>query len=111
MTDKIDRTVLAIRIYLAHYPANTLSVVWIIAGVKRNSMFDYITAAGATLGVAIPNFWLGLMLIIIFAIPIAALPVFGLKTWQGYILPAVVMTTGQTAVLTRVMRSSVIEPV
>jgi peptide/nickel transport system permease protein len=81
----------------------------IIAGVKRNSWFDYLTAAGATLGVAIPNFWLSLMLIIIFAIPIAALPVFGLKTWQGYILPVVVMTTGQTAILARVMRASVIE--
>ena len=41
--------------------------------------------------------------------PISWLPVFGLKKWQGYILPCVVMATGQTAVLTRVMRSSIIE--
>lgn len=81
----------------------------IMAAAKRNSLFDYTTAVGATLGVAMPNFWLGLMLIIIFAVPIPWLPVFGLKTWQGYILPAVVMATGQTAVLTRVMRSSLIE--
>ena len=83
--------------------------VGILAGVKRNSLFDYVSATGASLGVAMPNFWLGLMLIIIFAVPISWLPVFGLKKWQSYILPCVVIATGQTAVLTRVMRSSIIE--
>ncbi|MEM7030207.1 MAG: ABC transporter permease [Chloroflexota bacterium] len=81
----------------------------IYAGIKRNSFFDYFSATGSSLGVAMPNFWLSLMLIIIFAVPIKWIPVFGLKTWQGLILPIVVMATGQTAVLTRVMRSSIIE--
>jgi peptide/nickel transport system permease protein len=81
----------------------------IIAGVKRNSLFDYITAATATLGVAIPNFWLGLMLIMTVAVSIPALPVFGLKTWHGYILPVIVVAIGQMAVITRVMRGSIIE--
>ena len=69
----------------------------IIAGVRRNSPFDYTTAIGSTLGVALPNFWLGLMLIVLFALYVprwfgdlplvGRIPPFGLKSWQGYILP------------------------
>lgn len=81
----------------------------IYAGIKRNSFFDYFSAAGSSLGVAMPNFWLSLMLIILFAVPISWIPVFGFKTWQGMILPIIVMSTGQMAVLTRVTRSSIIE--
>ena len=91
----------------------------IIAGVRRNSTFDYGTAVGSTLGVALPNFWLALMLIVLFAlyVPrwfgdlplIGRIPPFGLKSWQGYILPVLVLTTEQMAVLTRVMRASTLE--
>ena len=91
----------------------------IIAGVRRNSPFDYTTAVGSTLGVALPNFWLGLMLIVLFAlyVPrwfgdlplIGRIPPFGLKSWQGYILPILVLTTEQMAVLTRVMRAATLE--
>ena len=93
--------------------------VGIIAGVRRNSTFDYGTAVGSTLGVALPNFWLALMLIVLFAlyVPrwfgdlplIGRIPPFGLKSWQGYILPVLVLTTEQMAVLTRVMRASTLE--
>ncbi|HRJ43723.1 MAG: ABC transporter permease [Caldilineaceae bacterium] len=91
--------------------------IW--AGVKRNSGFDYATAIGSTLGVSLPNFWLGLMLIVLFVlyipqwfgdIPlIGKIPPFGLRTWQGYILPVLVLTTEQLAVVTRVMRAATIE--
>ncbi|MBX3053182.1 MAG: ABC transporter permease [Caldilineaceae bacterium] len=91
--------------------------IW--AGVKRNSTFDYATAVGSTLGVSLPNFWLGLMLIVLFVlyipqwigeIPlIGRIPPFGLRSWQGYILPVLVLTTEQLAVVTRVMRAATIE--
>ena len=91
----------------------------IIAGVRRNSPFDYTTAVGSTLGVALPNFWLGLMLIVLFALYVprwfgdlplvGRIPPFGLKSWQGYILPILVLTTEQMAVLTRVMRAATLE--
>lgn len=81
----------------------------IIAGIRRNSIFDYFTTVGSTLGVAIPNFWLGLMLIILFALYLDLVPPFGLRSWQGYILPVIVLATEQTAVLARVMRGSMIE--
>jgi ABC-type dipeptide/oligopeptide/nickel transport system permease component len=81
----------------------------IIAGVKRNSLFDYLTTVGSTLGVALPNFWIGLMLIVVFAGMLGWLPSFGLRSWQGYILPVAVLATEQMAVIARVMRSATIE--
>lgn len=91
----------------------------VVAGVRRNSAFDYSTSVGSTLGVSLPNFWLGLMLIVLFAlyVPrwfgelplIGRIPPFGLRSWQGYILPVLVLTTEQMAVLTRVMRASTLE--
>jgi peptide/nickel transport system permease protein len=81
----------------------------IIAGVKRNSTFDYSSAVGATLGVALPNFWLSLMLIIIFSLQLRWLPPFGLRSWEGFILPVAVLATEQMAIFTRVMRGATIE--
>ena len=64
--------------------------IW--AGIKCNSSFDYASAVGSTLGVSLPNFWLGLMLIVLFVlyipqwigdIPlIGRIPPFGLRSWQ-----------------------------
>jgi len=81
----------------------------ILAGMKRNSKLDYTTSVGSALGIATPNFWLGLMLIVIFSLYLGWLPPFGLRSWQGYILPVIVLATEQMAVLTRVMRSSTVE--
>lgn len=81
----------------------------IIAGVKRSSLFDYLATFGVTLGVSIPNFWFALVLIIIFAGTLRWLPPFGIRSWEGFILPVVVLATEQTAVFARVMRGSIIE--
>ena len=91
--------------------------IW--AALRRNSIVDYSTAVASALGIATPNFWLSLMLIVLFAlyIPrwigefplIGKIPSFGLKTWQGYILPVIVLSAEQMAVFTRVMRGAIIE--
>jgi peptide/nickel transport system permease protein len=81
----------------------------IIAAVRRNSFFDYALTLGATAGVALPNFWLGLMGIIVFALMLRWLPPFGLNSWQGYILPVAVLATGEMAIFARVMRAATIE--
>ncbi|MEZ4683808.1 MAG: ABC transporter permease [Caldilineaceae bacterium] len=80
-----------------------------IAGVRRNTTFDYVTTLGSSIGVALPNFWFGLMGIIIFALFLRWVPPFGLKTWQGYLLPVLVLSSEQMAVFTRVMRGATIE--
>jgi peptide/nickel transport system permease protein len=81
----------------------------IMAGVRRYSKLDYGSMIGSTLGICIPNFWLGLMLILLFAVYFDLLPASGLRTWSGWILPVVVLATAETALLARLMRSSTIE--
>ncbi|CAN5737740.1 ABC transporter permease [soil metagenome] len=91
----------------------------IAAATRRNSPVDYATSVGSALGVATPNFWLALMLIVLFAlyvprwfgdIPfIGRIPPFGVRSWQGYILPVLVLAAEQMAVLVRIMRSAVLE--
>jgi peptide/nickel transport system permease protein len=81
----------------------------ILAAVKHNSIFDYAATFGSTVGVALPNFWISLMLIVVFSLLLGLLPPFGLRSPKGYILPVVVLVTAQTATLTRVTRSATIE--
>lgn len=81
----------------------------ILAAIKRNSIFDYAATVFSTFGVAMPNFWIGLMSIVVFALLLDWLPPFGLRSPKGYILPVFVLATEQTAVLARVMRSGTIE--
>jgi peptide/nickel transport system permease protein len=83
--------------------------VGMIAAIRRYSAFDYFSMLGATLGVALPNFWVGLMLIILFAGQLGILPSSGLRSWQHYILPVIVLAIEQTALLARLMRSSTID--
>jgi peptide/nickel transport system permease protein len=91
----------------------------ILAALHRNSLTDYLNTAGSTLGVSMPNFWLGLMLIVLFVlyIPqwfgdlplIGRIPPYGVRTWQGFLLPVFVLAVEQMAVLSRVMRGSTLE--
>jgi peptide/nickel transport system permease protein len=91
----------------------------IIAAVRRNSMIDYFASAASAFGIATPNFWLALMLIVLFAlyVPrwfgelplIGRIPPFGLRSWQGWILPVIVLATEEMAVLVRLTRSTVLE--
>ncbi len=81
----------------------------IVAAVRRYSVFDYAIMVGTTVGVALPNFWIGLMLIVIFSLVLRWLPPFGLGSWQGYVLPVAVIVIGQLALLARLMRSSTLD--
>ncbi len=81
----------------------------IAAGVKRYSKLDYGSMVGATLGICIPNFWLALMLLLLFALVLGWVPTSGVDSWSGWILPVVVLATAETALLARLMRSSTIE--
>ena len=81
----------------------------IAAAVRRNTWVDYSTNVVSALGIATPNFWLALMLIVVFALQLRWLPPFGLRSWQGFILPVVVMATEEMAVLMRITRGAVLE--
>lgn len=81
----------------------------ILAAVRRYSAFDYAIMVATTLGVALPNFWIGLMLIVVFSLVLRWLPPFGLGSWHGYVLPVTVVVIGQLALLARLMRSSTLD--
>jgi len=81
----------------------------IAAAVRRNSPVDYFANVVSALGIATPNFWLALMLIVIFSLYLGWLPPFGLRNWTGYIMPVLVIATEEMAVLMRITRGAVLE--
>jgi peptide/nickel transport system permease protein len=81
-----------------------------VAGaVKQNSPADHLLTFLALLGVSMPNFWLGPLLIIFFSIQLGWLPVSGMEGPASLILPAITLGTALAAVLTRMIRSSLLE--
>ncbi|MFI5032398.1 MAG: ABC transporter permease, partial [Reyranellales bacterium] len=60
----------------------------ILAAVKENTAFDRLVQIVALLGQAMPSFWLGLLLMIVFGLQLGWLPISGTESWQSYIMPA-----------------------
>lgn len=85
--------------------------IGIISATRQYSMVDNVGMVAALLGVATPNFWLGLMLIILFSLKLGWLPSGGMNGWQSYIMPAITLGTGDAALITRMTRSSMLEVV
>ena len=81
----------------------------VVAAVRRYSWFDYGSMLGSTLGVAVPNFWIALMLIYLFSLRLGWVPPFGAESWRGYILPVAVLASEQTAVIARLTRGATLE--
>lgn len=89
------------------------SVVGVTAGViaatHRSSWVDYVCTLGAVGGISFPGFWLGLMLIIVFAVTFRWFPVAGLHGPRSLVLPAVTLAINQMAVIARMTRSSMVQ--
>ncbi|MEM9348641.1 MAG: ABC transporter permease [Pseudomonadota bacterium] len=81
----------------------------IIATKKPGGWVDRFAVAIASLGVAIPAFWLGLLLILLFAVQLGWLPAMGARTSAHMILPALTLGLGVSASLTRIIRSGILE--
>jgi len=76
---------------------------------KRNSLVDLFITSGSVLGKAMPNFWLGILLILLFAVNMELFPVSGRDGLSNLILPALTLGTGVAAEMTRLVRSSMLE--
>jgi peptide/nickel transport system permease protein len=89
----------------------------VVAAVRRGSVADYVGSTAALVGLSVPHFWLGLMLILIFAIALGLLPASGfvpfaadpIENLRHMLLPAVVLGTGFAAVIFRQTRAAMLE--
>jgi peptide/nickel transport system permease protein len=90
----------------------------IIAALKRNSAFDYIASVVAFVGVSMPSFWFGIILILIFAVHLQWLPAIGYSEltedgfwpWlQRLILPSLAIGAAYSAILMRFVRAGLLE--
>lgn len=80
-----------------------------IAALKPNSWADRFALSFAVSAQAIPNFWLGLMLIILFGVMFPILPVSGDGTWRHFVLPAFVLGASSVPAVMRLTRTGLIE--
>lgn len=81
----------------------------IVSAVKQYSIFDNVAMALAMVGNAMPNFWQGLLLMLLFALHWKLLPASGFDGWKYMILPAVTIGTSSAAAIARMTRSSMLE--
>lgn len=83
----------------------------VISATKQYSFFDSGSMFVALVGVSMPNFWLGIMLILLFAANLNWLPASGDKGFLALILPAVTLSANSLATITRMTRSSMLETI
>jgi peptide/nickel transport system permease protein len=83
--------------------------VGILTAVKRGTWIDSVSIVIVVFFYSIPSFWLGLALILIFAVGLRILPVQGASTWQHFVLPVTTLSVGQSALIARLTRTNMVE--
>lgn len=101
-TIELSAAALAIALALA-LPAG------IISAVKRNSVFDRLAMGVVLLGQSVPTFWLGMLLILVFAVNLHLLPVSGRGSPAQLILPSITLALWLAALLARLTRSGMLD--
>lgn len=84
-------------------------VTGIVAARNQNSLFDYGSMVVSLFGLSMPAFWLGLMLMLVFAVMLGWFPAVGRGGWSHMVLPAFSLGIQSTAVIARMTRSSLLE--
>lgn len=81
----------------------------VLAALKQNTIIDTTSSFLALIGFSIPNFWAGLMLMLLLSVYIPVLPSSGYGSWQHLVLPSLTLAIQTIAVITRMTRSSMLE--
>jgi peptide/nickel transport system permease protein len=89
--------------FLLAIPVGVVSAVW------RNSAVDHVARVGSLVGASMPSFWLGYMLVLLFAVRYEVFPVAGRGGWQHLALPAATLALGAGASLARLTRASLLD--
>lgn len=78
----------------------------VISAVKRWSAWDYFGLVFSQIGIAVPSFWLGIVLLLLFAVKFPLFPLFGAETAAGLVLPAISLGVARAAILLRHTKTS-----
>jgi peptide/nickel transport system permease protein len=81
----------------------------VLAAVRRNTLVDHVVSGVAMMGVSMPVYWLGLLLILLFAVKLGWLPAAGSGSPLSIVLPAVTLAAFSTALVSRMTRASMLE--
>lgn len=81
----------------------------VVAAVRRHTWVDYLVMLLALLGVSLPTFWFGIMLMQLFALKWRILPPSGTGTWQHLIMPTVTVAVASIAFIARMTRSALLD--
>ena len=81
----------------------------ILAAVREGTWVDRLVSLVALIGQAMPSFWLGLVLMVVFGLQLGWLPISGTGSWEHYVMPGVVLAFSAIPSLTRLTRSGMIE--
>lgn len=94
----------------AMFISTTLGVLLgVISAIKQHTWVDSFSMVFALAGVSLPSFWLGLMLIFLFSLRLGWLPTVGSGSLKHLILPAITLGIGGSAIIARLVRSSMLE--
>jgi len=81
----------------------------VLSAMRRGTAVDYASGFAAMVSLAVPNFLLGPLLVLVFSIQLGVLPVSGYGTARHLVLPALTLGTGMAALLTRMLRAALLE--
>lgn len=81
----------------------------LVSGLRPGTLIDSLATGVAVLGIAIPYFWLAIVLVLVFAVKLRWLPSLGTGSLAALILPAVSLGAGFAAIIARLLRNSIIE--
>jgi ABC-type dipeptide/oligopeptide/nickel transport system permease component len=81
----------------------------LLAAMRPGSLLDMLTIGGSVLGLALPSYWVALLLVLLFSVTLGWLPVFGSGTPAHLVLPAITLALPGAAVVARLVRASVLE--
>ncbi|KRF06002.1 peptide ABC transporter permease [Paenibacillus sp. Soil766] len=84
-------------------------ILGVLSAVYKNRVLDYIVRVISLLGVSMPKFWLGILLILVFSVHLQLLPAIGNGSFKQLILPSFALGVTGAGMLTRMVRNSVLE--